>query len=415
MATTPWYTSNSLISAIKRKISFPISQNTFSEDDLLAFANEEMMISQVPSIMTYHEEYFVATKTVTLQDNVSKYAVPDRAIGQKLRDVFWQDQQGNLFEMTRIPAEDKSFFNANISTSTDIHKFYIENNSVVLVPTLSGQPAPGRLRMYFFIRPNQLVVDSHAATVSSFKLTLTIQNNATIQAESSNIVVNNTSIVPIVGPPPITSQFQIGATAAISATNMAAAITATLSVSEGITAIASGAVVTITSTVHPLDLTFSDAVSYIQSVNQELVCSTTIPSDIVAGTLIDILQTNPGHLIIDYNVPIPAGGVSGSSIFLADADVPSTMIVGDYICNRYECIIPMIPPDLHNGLAERACARIFEALGDTAGLQLANAKIADMEQKQNTLIDNRVEGSALKVNGRHSMLRYNANSGRRRF
>ena len=408
-------TTNDLLEAVKRKSSAPIFQTAISDQDIIKFLNEEMLIAMVPSVLSAHEDYFVMFEDVPLRNSTSRYAIPDRAIGMKLRDICYIDQQGNLFEMTRIPAEDKSFFNANISTSTDIHKFYIENNSVVLVPTLSGQPAPGRLRMYFFIRPNQLVTDNHAATVSSFKLTLTIQNNATIQAESSNVVVNNTSIVPIVGPPPITSQFQIGATAAISATNMAAAITATLSVSEGITAIASGAVVTITSTVHPLDLTFSDAVSYIQSVNQELVCSTTIPSDIVAGTLIDILQTNPGHLIIDYNVPIPAGGVSGSSIFLADADVPSTMIVGDYICNRYECIIPMIPPDLHNGLAERACARIFEALGDTAGLQLANAKIADMEQKQNTLIDNRVEGSALKVNGRHSMLRYNANSGRRRF
>ena len=80
MALKPYYTSRSLIDAVKRKIMFPINQATFTDDDVLSFCNEEMMISQVPAVMQYHEEYFVTYQNVPLQNNMSRYAVPKRAI-----------------------------------------------------------------------------------------------------------------------------------------------------------------------------------------------------------------------------------------------------------------------------------------------------------------------------------------------
>ena len=56
MSKKPYYTSNALIEAVKRNISFPISQVTFSEEDILTFADEEMFLEQVPSILQFHEE-----------------------------------------------------------------------------------------------------------------------------------------------------------------------------------------------------------------------------------------------------------------------------------------------------------------------------------------------------------------------
>src|SRR5271165_4150777 len=135
MATNgPWYTSDDIISSIQRKISFPISQNTFTNSDILQFANEEMLIAQVPSVMRYHEEYFVANLSVPLIQNVSRYEIPNRAIGMKLRDIFWQDPQGNLFEMTRVSANDAAFFQRNVGANTEIAKYYFEGNFIVLTP-----------------------------------------------------------------------------------------------------------------------------------------------------------------------------------------------------------------------------------------------------------------------------------------
>jgi len=76
----PWLTSDDLIAAVKRKIALPISQITFTESDILDFANEEMAISQVPSVMSFHEEYFVTEITADLEANKSRYPIPDRAI-----------------------------------------------------------------------------------------------------------------------------------------------------------------------------------------------------------------------------------------------------------------------------------------------------------------------------------------------
>ena len=84
MGIRPWMTSNELIEAVKRKIALPINQRTFSEEDILAFSNEELMISQVPDILMYHEEFFVFSEDVTLIPNVQRYAIPERAMGMKL-------------------------------------------------------------------------------------------------------------------------------------------------------------------------------------------------------------------------------------------------------------------------------------------------------------------------------------------
>ena len=69
----PYYTSSSLISAVKRKASIPVAQVTFSDEDILAFANEELYLAQVPSILQYHEEYFVYTKETPLIPDISRY------------------------------------------------------------------------------------------------------------------------------------------------------------------------------------------------------------------------------------------------------------------------------------------------------------------------------------------------------
>ena len=80
-----------------------------------------------------------------------------------------------------------------------------------------------------------------------------------------------------------------------------------------------------------------------------------------------------------------------------------------------ECIIPQIPPDLHNALAERTAARILAAIGDTEGLGVANAKLQEIEARQGTLLDGRVEGAPQKITARHSLLRYGKMGTRKRM
>jgi len=440
MSVKPWLTSDQLIAAVKRKISFPTSSDTFTDEDILAFANEEMMISQVPSVLQFHEEFFVASVMYPLRQDTNRYPVPKRAIGMKLRDVFWTDAQGNLFEMTRIQADDRAFFQRSVGANNTINKFYLEGNDIVLTPSPTNSPS-GMLVIYYFLRPNQLVTDDRAGIIESFGQSVTVDNNTlvpgttlTIQFVDQNIysqpttpVANmgssphtpnefqdiqiysnrptvSTTILTAVSGSPSDNEFQIGATSLLTASNLASAITTALS---DLTASSGNpASETVTITYFNINAKFTATGAGLTVNNTTVITCDTIPSHIVNGTKIDFIQTDAGHQTLALDVQIPANAISGNSITLSSTVISPNLTVGDYLCAAQECIIPQIPSDLHNGLAERTSARILAAIGDQQGLQAAQGKISEIEQRQGTLLDQRVEGAPLKVTGRHGTLRY---------
>lgn len=160
-----YMTSTTLIASIKRRAMLPSNQATFQPADFLAFADEEMNLGLVPSVMKAHEDYFLYTQVVELQPNTTRYAIPYRAIGNKLREVAYQDGNGNVFEMTRIGIGDLPYYNQ--ATSERAYAFYIENNEVVLTPS-SFAPAPNTfIRLTYYIRPNSLVPLDQVAVITS--------------------------------------------------------------------------------------------------------------------------------------------------------------------------------------------------------------------------------------------------------
>lgn len=499
MALKPYYTSRSLIDAVKRKIMFPINQATFTDDDVLSFCNEEMMISQVPAVMQYHEEYFVTYQNVPLQNNMSRYAVPKRAIGMKLRDINYVDSNNNLYEMTRIDAGDKSFFQQIGSNAPYAHKFYMEGNDVVLSPGVTAAPS-GSLNFSYYLRPNQLVIDDKSATINCFENKITLDNNFIVDQSSftfnnvtytartssapaitsissaDNAVITTASahklisgqIVTISGSDSLPSvdgsfvvsvidstsfsiakkvgtagstgsfvcknHFTKGASSTASATNLVAAM---LSVGDIYTA-SNGAIPTATVTIGftNVDAAFSTATDlafvYDNSVFgirfDSLPSSYTNPltnqseTMFVAESLVDLLQTDPGHRTYVFDVRIQSietntAYFTRSSLEIFTNSLNSVKIanltVGDYMCRANECIIPQIPPELQTGLAERTAARILAALGDREGLAVQQQKIEDIKIREGNLIDDRTEAATKKVLAKHSHLRM-FKSGRRR-
>jgi hypothetical protein len=517
--TTPYMTSQDLINSVQRKMSFPISQQTFSMLDILAFANEEVYISQVPSILQFHSEYFVTYQTIPLLTNVSNYPIPSRAIGQKLRSVFWQDTSGNMFEMTQVAEEDRAFYQRNIGTNQAIHKFFIEGNSIVLTPGMISNPT-GNLILVYYLRPNQLVKNDRAAIINNFQQTITLNNSlihpldvitigvdgnpagpgvvnipftavASVGGTISSIVFNSTTSTlittsvphqlsnfqtvvisgsnsnPIVdGNWPVTvlspttftipvqiatsgsagtftclNQFLIAATGTLTAANLATSINSlqlpdTAVALANIVTVSFPNIYTILSSPNTTGFIIPTTYSTVNQITNATIGinfqtlpttytdqETNVTSPLFTpGTLIDLLQTNPGHRTYKYDVLIPQTGISGTVITIPQSSllIPSgtvntipnvgiqymiaPLIPGDYICLANECIIPQIPPDLHNGLAERTSARILAALGDQAGLAASNAKIQEIDQRQGNLMSTRDDGNVQKVTGRHSLL-----------
>jgi hypothetical protein len=433
MATTPWYTSDKLIEAVKRKILFPISQNTFTEDDILAFANEEMFISQVPAVMQYHEEYFVYRVQVPLVTNISRYPIPDRSIGMKLRDLFWSDASGNYFEMTRISSDDKAFFQRNIGANQAIHKFYLENNDILLTPSVVGDPS-GKLNFFIFLRPNQLVRDSRARLFTGFTQDVTLTLNP-LAGDEFLITLNNQSNTPTIYTFQAGVDFAIGGTVAATAANLQAAINAasipnTTAIVSNTTVVVTYKDITASFTSKPS--TVVDSFSIESLIGFKI--NTTYEGLFSVGGQVDFLQTKPGHRTYAYDITVQAVGsrVEGSTdvhyfkVTKTDlytyysngynfAPAIANIQIGDYACVANECIIPQIPPDLHNTLAERTAARILAAIGDSEGLQASNAKLQEIETRQGTILDDRVEGAPQKITARHSLLRYGKMGTRKRM
>jgi hypothetical protein len=437
MATTPWYTSDKLIEAVKRKISFPISQNTFTEDDILAFANEEMFISQVPAVMQYHEEYFVYRVQVPLVTNISRYPIPDRTIGMKLRDLFWSDASGNYFEMTRISSGDKAFFQRNIGANQAIHKFYLENNDVILTPSIVGDPT-GKLNFFIFLRPNQLVRDSRARFFTAFTQDVTLSSNPS-PGDKFLITLNNQSNSPslytftaVSGAPSSSFEFEVDASTIVTTNNLKTAINNSSSTTN---TTASSSSSTLTITYKDITANFiSDPSTTIDAFSIESLIgfklNETYDGLFKIGDVVDFLQLKPGHRTYSYDVKVQdVGSVDGQPfIKVTKLDLYtyysngfnfqpaiSNIQIGDYVCLANECIVPQIPPDLHNSLAERTAARILAAIGDTEGLQASNAKLQEIEVRQGTLLDDRVEGAPKKITARHSLLRYGKMGTRKRM
>lgn len=180
-----YVTSNTLIESVKRRASIPASQNTFSEADFLAFANEEMDLGIVPHVLSFHQEYFVRTDLVPLESGEVRYSMPPRAVGDRLRELAYQDSGGNIFEMTRITVDDVPNFRT--SYAGNLTMFYIEGSDIVI---LSDMPASvnGFLRFSYYLRPNELVSESRVGIITNIN---TVSGEIAVDKIPDNITLND--------------------------------------------------------------------------------------------------------------------------------------------------------------------------------------------------------------------------------
>lgn len=179
-----YLTTNTLIDSVKRRASIPESQQTFQEADFLAFANEELDLGIIPHVLSYHEEYFVYTELVEIEADVQRYPIPERAVGNKLRELSYVDESGNIFEMTRINIDDIAAFQGNYTTSS-YTTFYVEGGDIVLLPPVSSTPT-GSLRFSYYLRPNELVSEDRVAIITSID---TNTGEVTVDNVPDNITV----------------------------------------------------------------------------------------------------------------------------------------------------------------------------------------------------------------------------------
>lgn len=157
------YTSDKLIASIKRRGFVPPTQKTFSNADILALCDEEVQTRIAPYLVKGREEFLVFSQDVPVVAGDNRYRIPARALGGKLRDVEYVNAQGDVVRIPRLEPDSESVNAPGYSGSGYPRAFYMEANSVVLLPV----PAitQGALRLSYYMRPNSLILPSQGATV----------------------------------------------------------------------------------------------------------------------------------------------------------------------------------------------------------------------------------------------------------
>jgi len=312
-------TSRKLITSIKRRAFIPRSQETFTEDDLLEMATEEVNISLMRQLIGSRGDYLVYNHDEPLLEDTFRYAIPDRAHGNKLREVTVVDANGLVqCELSQVDLDEVRDYQDSFSTVNYSNTFYLQNNEVVLTSS-SFNSSGYSLRMSFYLRPNKLVLDERAATVNS-------------------IVDNN----------------------------------------DGTT-------------------TFSFM---------------TLPRHFTNLLQYDITCCKSPNKIVNYNLVPVSVNTTLKTIVFNTADIAG-VIVGDYVTQAEETIVPNLPTEYHPILAQLVAVACLEAMGDEQNKQSAERKLKKMQDDVSFIVANRVEGAHKKIRNRTGPLRQGLSLNRR--
>lgn len=164
-------TSSKLINSIQRRASIPSNQSTFTPEDFLELATEELWLGIVPSIMELHEDFFLFEQELPLNPDTNTYEIPSRAVGNKLRDVQVK-YAGNYAETTRVGIGNR-FSENEYSNYSGLQPYYIKNNKVIFPKSTSG-PSPNpnaNVVLVFYIKASKLVLEEKVGIISGINRT----------------------------------------------------------------------------------------------------------------------------------------------------------------------------------------------------------------------------------------------------
>jgi hypothetical protein len=378
-----------LIRSIKRRAFIPSSQETFTDEDLLEMATEEINLGLVPLIQRMHEEHLVYYTEIVLEPSKKRYAIPARAHGNKLRDVALVDENDNVFEMHRYSLNELSDF-SNTTAYINARGFYLENNDIILTnfQTNIGQ----KLRIYFYMRPNSLILESNGAVINSVSDIVEVDKINPIASAISTITPAGSKAIVVCPNHGIPN----GRKVAISNVTLS-----DLSIFSGVYEIS---IINSNSFSIGASLALSGTggtATLMLDVKSLQVNS--LPTHMVADQYFDFVQNISPNKIIYYDVRINDVNQSLGIISFAAESIPD-IEAGQYVTAAEETFVPNIPTELHPILAQRVAVACLEAMGDEQNKQSAERKLANMEKDAGTFLDNRVEGAQVKIKSRHSPL-----------
>lgn len=380
--------SSDLIKSVKRRAFIPNDQNTFSEDDFLEIATEKININLMDQLMVARGDYLVYFVDFPLVDGTSEYPLPSRAHGNKLREASIVDENGKTVrELTQISLEEVSDYDTDYSTYSHFDPFYLRNDSLVLIRDNFN---PGQaVRMYFYMRPNKLVLESRAATagqiVTSFEVDTISPKIGTITNISTEGAFTS-----------VNHGLKSGDTIVITGTNSTPSADGTQTVVyiDSNTFNLSGVTIT----------TAGNSGSWSLATQVVSIPSTIFPKHFTSNLTYDVVSPTSPNKIKLYDIQPNSVNNSLKTISFRTGDVGDKIKKGDYITKSEETIVPNIPTEYHPMLAQMVACHCLEGMGDEQAVTRATKTLKEMEQAILRIVTNRVEGAPKKIKNRNGTL-----------
>lgn len=164
------FTVDNIIKSLKRRSVIPISQQTFTKEDILDYLQDEMESTVVPTIINYREEFFVKFIDILIPQNNAEFEIPRQAVGAALRDVVLVHKQAtgdvDFSNLPRLSLEKISTGSYNGSTLGSLYGFWLEDNTLKLYPR-SGWGLTDQVRLHYFKRPPHLVFEKFTSKITA--------------------------------------------------------------------------------------------------------------------------------------------------------------------------------------------------------------------------------------------------------
>ena len=81
------YTTQTFLDRVAVKAAIPVGQTTFTTEDLLDLANQELQSTILPEILRTREDYYLTDELITVKANQELLEMPERAIAGKINDL----------------------------------------------------------------------------------------------------------------------------------------------------------------------------------------------------------------------------------------------------------------------------------------------------------------------------------------
>lgn len=156
-------TTSKLIESVRRRAMIPDDTAAFTDEDIIDIMNEELDEQVISDVLVTNEEHLVRRDEVDVNKDVSRYSIPYRAIGNKLRDVAYLDSTESHYELSRVSLEELSDYRRTY-TSYNRDIFYVMGDSINLLDTRIVDY--DKLVFYYYMRPSVLVEETEVGVIT---------------------------------------------------------------------------------------------------------------------------------------------------------------------------------------------------------------------------------------------------------